>query len=267
MTHHDRLHQIIMAADPLRHIAPADRAEAFNALPETTRLSIVRASGAVPDACGPAMPHAPARGPLRIFDVLSAYPDGKDGSVLKPAGFQGRKTAQRLDVFGRMEAQSRRKGGTPILSASQIGMGRLYASMVQDHAASGVRASSLEALTGGHGGSREGYTDHRLALADRIGLLQGRIGVGVAMAIRRVRPSDRGDGARRNIADRALVDAVCLDDRDVSDVLRTHGWAVKGDTVKAATTALAAALDRMIGPRRPPRIEVIHFGRPPSDWL
>lgn len=261
MTAPDRLSQIIAGSDALRHIAPYDRAEAFNALPEPARLDIVRASGAVPDVCGDAMPTAPARGPVRVFDMLGSYPDGKDGSRLKPAGYMGRKTAQRMDVFGRMDAQSRRKGGDPVLTASQIGMGRLYATMVQDRAASGVRCSSMEAMSGG-GGTREGYTDHRLNLARQIDTLQARIGDGCALAIRRVRPSVRGDGAlrRANIPDRALVDAVCLDDRDVSDVLRSYGWAVKGDTVRAATLALAAALDRMIGPRRAHKIEVIHFG-------
>jgi hypothetical protein len=265
MTTHDRLSQIITGAEVLRQVPAPMRVQAFQSLPETARLGIVRAAGAVPDACGGAMPMAPARGPLRVFEFLAPYPDGKEGTVLKPAGFQGRKTAQRMDVFGRMEAQSRRRGGEPVLTCSQIGMGRIYASMVQDRDASGVRCSSMEAMSGG-GGTREGYTDHRLNLARQIDRLQARIGADCAMAIRRMRPSARGDGvqARRNILDRVLVDAVCLDDRDLSDVLRGHGWAVKGDTVRAATLALAAALDRMIGPSRSQRIEVVHFGAQPG---
>jgi hypothetical protein len=268
MTTHDSLSQIIHSADVLRHVPAARREQVFQALPETTRLGIVRAAGAVPDACGDAMPLAPARGPLRVFDMLAAYPDGKTGTILKPAGFAGRKTAQRMDVFGRMDAQSRRRGGEPVLTASQIGMGRIYATMVQDRAASGVRCSSMEAMSGG-GGTREGYTDHRLNMARQIDTLQARIGAGCAMAIRRVRPSARGDGvqARRNILDRVLVDAICLDDRDISDVLHSYGWAIKGDTVRAATLALAGALDRMIGPARVQRIEVVHFGaQPGSVW-
>lgn len=83
------------------------------------------------------------------------------------------------------------------------------------------------------------------------------------MALRRIRPSARGDQdqPRRNIAARALVDLVCLEDLDISAVLTRHGWAVKGETVKAATKALAEALERMIGPIHRPARYVIHYGQ------
>jgi len=262
----DRLSQIILGAEALHHLPARDRIAAFDALPEQARLGIVKGAGAVPDACGPELPQAPARGPLRVFDVLASYPDGRDGTVLKPAGFAGRRTAQRLDVFGRMAAQSSRRGGALGLTASQIGMGRLYATLVQTHAASGVRGISIESMSGARGGSQEGFTDHRLDQARRITLLQARVGDGAALALRRVRPSARGDQAqpRRNIADRVLVDLVCLEDLDISAVLARHGWSVKGDTVKAATKALAEALDRMIGPTVRPARFVIHYGQAPS---
>jgi hypothetical protein len=105
-------------------------------------------------------------------------------------------------------------------------------------------------MSGARGGSQEGFTDHRLDQARRIAGLRARVGAGSALSLRRIRPSRRGDDglARRNIADLALVDEVCINDRDLSAVLRLHGWCVKGDTVKAAAAALGAALDRMMGP-------------------
>jgi hypothetical protein len=165
-----------------------------------------------------------------------------------------------------MRAQSARKGKRLALSDSQVGMARMYATLVADAAAGAVRCVSLESGGGGGGGSREGFTDHRLDLSRRIDVLRGRIGSGSALAIRRVRPSKRADGgtARRNIPDRALVDMVCIDGLTISDVLARYGWSVKGETVQAATQALADALDRMIGPRPRADIQVIHFGTPPA---
>lgn len=272
----DRLSQIVNAS-ALDALHPADRAllqglglsaadlhaAAFAALPEAARVALVKASGAVPDACGDAIPCAPARGPVRTLDFLASYPKGAHETELKPAGHAGRKTLMRLDVFGRMAAQSLRRGGVPLLSDSQIGMGREYRTMIEDREAGAVRCSSMEAMRSG-GGTPEGFTDHRLALSRRIDLLQHRIGQACGMSIRRIRPSKRGGVARANIADRTLIDAVCIGDIDISDVLRRHGWAVKGDTVKAATTALAGALDRMIGPARS-GIVATHYGTR-AEW-
>ena len=244
----------------------AARAQAWGHLPEADRVALVKAAGAVPAECGDDIAVAPARGPVRAFDYLGSYPDGADGSKLKPAGFLGRKSLQCADVFDRRRAQAGRRGGVSVLTPTEIGMGRQYRTLVEDRAAGAVRCSSMEAARSGGGGTREGFTDHRLKLSRRIDLMQARIGGGVAMAVRRVRPSDRGEagGRRGNIGDRALVDGVCLQDMDISAVLRAHGWAVKGDTVKAATVALAQALDRMIGPVRRAEIVTVHFGAPPS---
>jgi hypothetical protein len=245
----------------------AARAQAWGHLPERDRVAMVRAAGAVPADCGDDIAVAPARGPVRAFDYLGSYPDGAEGSKLKPAGFLGRKTLQCADVFDRMRAQALRRAGTATLTASQIGMARQYRTLVEDRAAGAVRCSSMEAARSGGGGTREGFTEHRLKMSRRIDKLQARIGGGVAMAVRRVRPSDRGDSSakRGNICDRALVDAVCLQDLDISAVLRAHGWSVYGDTVKAATVALASALDRMIGPVRRSEIVAVHFGAPPAS--
>lgn len=267
----DRLSQIIQGAECLRNVAPAHRVEAFHALPESARLAVVRDAGRVPDACGDAMPLAPARGAGRAVHMLASYPKGERDTVVKPAGHLGRKTVILCDAIDTMRAQSARKGKALALTESQIGMARMYATLVADHLAGAVRGISLESSGGGHGGTREGFTDHRLDLSRRIDVLRARIGTGSAMAIRRIRPSKRGDGppavTRANIPDRALVDLVCLEGLTISDVLARYGWSVKGDTVQAATKALAEALERMIGPRVRQDIQVVHFGAPPSGLM
>ncbi|NBE05942.1 hypothetical protein [Paragemmobacter ruber] len=253
----DRLEQIMRSfgGEAMQLHAPEDRAVfraqagsqaeaqalAWAALPEAERVALVKAAGAVPEACGDAIPVAPARGAVRVFDFYASYPDGEKGSRLKPAGHLGRRSMERLDVFGRMEAQGRRRGRGFALTASQVGIGRMYRTLVEDRDAGAVRCASGEALMAGgsRGGTREGFTDHRLALSRRIDAMQARVEAGAALV------PVRGRGAP--IPARALVDAVCLEDRDLSDVLRAHGWAVTGAIVTRAVGALAAALDRMMG--------------------
>lgn len=264
----DRLSQIIQSAPELRHVAPDVRANTFEAMPEHERLSVVRNAGRAPEACGDAMPIAPARGAGRAVHLLASYPKGDHETEVKPAGHLGRKTVFLLDAIDTMRAQSARKGKAFSLTESQIGMARMYATMVADHLAGAVRCTSLEAAGGGHGGTREGFTDHRLDLSRRIDQLRRRIGVGCALAIRRVRPSKRGDGpSRANIPDRALVDLVCLEGLTISEVLARYGWSIKGETVQAATRALGDALDRMVGPRPRQDIQVVHFGVPSAGLL
>lgn len=164
------------------------------------------------------------------------------------------------DVFDTMKAKARARGADLCLTESQIAMGRVYAQLIERQTAGGIKLSSFEGSSGG-GGDADAFTQARLDASRLIDRLRYRIGDGVAMPIRRIRPSERG--SRVQIKDRDLVDLVCLAGKDMSAVLRAHGWNVDGKTVQAATRALGAALERMQGPSVPQRPDVLRCGSAP----
>lgn len=232
--------------------------ERNTSLDDIARMAEVRAMGFVPAEVGPEIPVAPARGPVRMADMMAAYPKGDDGFEVKAAGFQGRKTLQRADSFDVMAAKAARHRKPSPFSPSQVAMGRFYRDLVERHECAGVKCSSLESLSQRSGGSGTDFMDAVLRDRERIGILRNRIGCGSAMAVRRIRPSDRG--SRASIMDRRLVDIVCLEDGTITDVLRAHGWANDTKLRVALQKALAAVLDRMMGPMRRGAASVVRFG-------
>ncbi|SOC22195.1 hypothetical protein [Rhodobacter maris] len=210
----------------------------------------VMAQARAPESCGPEIVAAPARGACRVITMRQIRPGTRN--TIEEAGYQGpgearpRKAVRAADVFDRMEARARATGKPVPFTPGQIAMARLYRTLVERHAAGGVKLSSLEGRRGGSGGGALDVTDLRLEEARRIALLRARIGEGAAMVVRRVRPSARGPGASV-ILDRRLVDAVCLEDLDPSAVLLAHGWAPKGEHRERLRRALGAALERMQG--------------------
>jgi hypothetical protein len=223
------------------------------------RLAEVRALGFVPAEVGPEIPTAPARGPVRMVDMMASYPKGDDGLEVKPAGFLGRKTLRLADSFDVMAAKAARHKKPAPFTSAQVAMGRFYRDLVERHESAGVKCSSLESLSQrSGGGSGSDYMDAVLRDRDQIGALRKRIGVGSAMVVRRIRPSGRG--SRTSITDRRLVDIVCLEDGTITDVLRTHGWANDAKLRVALCKALAEVLDRMMGPVHRRGASVAHFG-------
>ena len=223
------------------------------------RLAEVRALGFVPAEVGPEIPTAPARGPVRMVDMMASYPKGDDGFEVKPAGFLGRKTLRLADSFDVMAAKAARHKKPAPFTPAQVAMGRFYRNLVERHESAGVKCSSLESLSQrGGGGSGSDYMDAVLRDRDQISALQKRIGVGSAMVVRRIRPSGRG--SRISIMDRRLVDIVCLEDGTITDVLRAHGWANDAKLRVALCKALAEVLDRMMGPVHRRGASVAHFG-------
>ena len=210
---------------------------------EAKRVAAARSAGAVPDGCGDAIPEAPARGPVQRFQPFVLLPDGKGGEKLVRMGYRDRHALRCLDVFDVMEAQARRRKAPFPLTKAQVEAGRTYALVAERVAASGLKLSSM----GAGGGGGDGVAEARLADAERLRRMQRRIGSGLAMELRRVRPSARGESgqARRNVSDRQLADAVCLAGRTVAEVLRDAGWTVDSHHRKQGYAALARVLDAL----------------------
>jgi hypothetical protein len=209
---------------------------------EVVRVASVKAQATPPADVGP-VPVAPARGPQRVVTEFVALPGGMRRAV-------GRRLEE-ADVFDVMLAQAARRHGdsearfTPPLSHGQIAMARHYRALVERHEAGGVKCSSLEA--GRAGGSGGDFMDAYLAVGREIDQLRARIGAGSALVLRRVRPSERG--SRVTIADRMVVDLVCLGNLTFDAVLVAHGWSVCREYRQGLLTALVGALDRMQGYR------------------
>ncbi|MBO9453251.1 hypothetical protein J7426_23520 [Tropicibacter sp. R16_0] len=234
------------------------RAKDLRALHEPERIADVRSIGFVPDDVGDEVVEAPARGPVRMFEGRAMVRTETGGFASVKTGYAGRKTLQRADSFDVMAAKAARHGRPSPFTPSQIAMGRFYRDLVEKHASAGVKCSSLESLSQRSAGSGSDYMDAVLRDRERIGGLRMRIGSGSAMVVRRNRPSARG--SRVTITDRRLVDIVCLEDGTITDVLRAHGWAIKGELVKSLVQALAKALDRMMGPVQRGGTSVAQFG-------
>ena len=217
----------------------------------------VRALGAVPEGCGPEIPVAPARGPVVQFTPMKAYPDGENGHKFKPSGHLGRKALRHADAFDLMANRAAGKGKPPPFTPAQVAMARDYAALYEKHQCAGVRCSSMEAAPDGGGGGGGEYIDAVLRDAERLAVIQRRIGNGVAMAIRRKRAGDQ----RVVISDRKLVDAVCIEGQTISAVMLKHGWKPRGKSVVSLIEALGAALDRMAGPVRSPRVASVTYGQ------
>lgn len=228
---------------------------------EGARLARVKAEAAPPAVCGPAIPVAPARGDLTTFRPMELVPGtvgvARDTGHWERGEVSRRRGARIKDVFDRMEEEARQthrargdKAGpyVPPLSPAQVQIGRDYRDMVERHASGGVKCASLEAL-GRQGGGSGAFSQAFAHEGRRIEAMRFRIGKGAALAIRRIRPSKRGGAGRSAIFDRRLVDLVCLMDMDPGRVLELHGWAAYGQTREALRSALAGALDRMMGYR------------------
>ncbi len=181
----------------------------------------VLARGAVPDVCGPEIPVAPARGGIQILRPVAQRVNG-DGTITKvETGYKGRATMRRLDAFGRMEAEAAKRGKPMPLTPEQVAAGRRYAMLVERYEAGGYKCSSLEGRVGGTGSAID-VTDARLMDREEILRIRRAIGDGIAVPVRKIRPSQRG--TRVAITDRYLVDAVCLSGMSFREVLRSCGW-------------------------------------------
>ena len=240
-------HVVIVAPDGVADLTPVAKFMAARQLrlkAEADRIQAVKARGYVPEVCGDAIPEAPARGAIHVFQPMSLFPDGKNDWVARPSGYRGRSAMQRADVFDVMAAKAASNGKPAPFTREQVAAGRYYRDLVERHACAGVRCSSVEAIRSGGNGGSGSFIDAVLRDREENERIRRRIGTGTAMAVRKIRPSKRG--SRVNITDRRLVDMVCLEDKPISAVLRAHGWSVRGQTSGALRQALAEVLGRVI---------------------
>ncbi|MFV0303571.1 MAG: hypothetical protein ACK5IP_22340 [Paracoccus sp. (in: a-proteobacteria)] len=208
------------------------------------RLDLIKAAARPPVECGPDIIAAPARGPCIAFQPVEMRPKGERDWQAVPVGYGGRSAVRAMDVFDRMLTQARRRKEPMPLTPAQVSIARHYRALVERHDAGGTKLSQIDGGRRGDGAGRD-FMDAYIAQGREIEALRRRCGPG--LAARCLRPSRRG--SRSSILDRTLIDMVCLKDQPIDQVLRAHGWSVKGDTRKALRKALCAALDRMIGYR------------------
>lgn len=224
---------------------------------ERARLDALLRRATPVEGCGPAIPVAPARGPQVSVTphVVMPDPSSKTGYKVECTGWRGFKAARAVDIFDDLERRAagrKDKAGKPApgpapFTKGQVNAARLYRDLVERHNAGGMRCASLEARRGCGPSAGGEFMDAFIAEGDAIAWMRRQIGTGSALAVRRVRPSKRGGEGARNILDRVLVDAICLDGLSFREVLERHGWAVSGQNAKAIMGALAAVLDRMQG--------------------
>ncbi|RDW14420.1 hypothetical protein [Paracoccus thiocyanatus] len=231
------------------------KAGAARRLTEQERLAAIIARATPVEGCGPRIPVAPARGTQVAFMPHVVMPDekAKSGYKVERTGWRGFSAARAADIFDvleRIAVKRKDKGGNPGRSPftkGQVNAARLYRDLVERHDAGGMRCASLEARRGcGPSGGGE-FMDAFIAEGEQIALMRRRIGNGIAMTVRRVRPSKRGGPDAKPILDRVLVDAICLEGCSFRAVLERHGWSLDGKNVKKLIEALASILDRMQG--------------------
>lgn len=214
---------------------------------ERDRLERIMTRAAPAEGCGPAIPVAPARGPARSVTPHVMMPDPKDksGWKVEETGWRGFKAAQVMDIFDTLALKAAKRSETPPFTKGQVNVARLYRDLVERHDAGGMKLASLEGRAASGSGQGRDFMDAFIAEGEAIRRMRRAIGSGVAMQVRRVRPSARDGRPARNIQDRDLVDAICLQGKSFRQVLEVHGWGVTGRNVFSLISALACVLDRM----------------------
>lgn len=223
---------------------------------EAARVAKVKASGKVPAQCGPEIPDAPARGPVRVSDPVELVPGG-DGKFQR-AGHFGRSRMQRSDVFDVMDAKARaaftriraKDRGAVFeapFNAGQVSIARHYVGLHESLEGGGLGGSSYGDRVSGGGGGRDAV-DLRLAVRREFDALERKVGGGVAMPLRKIRPSQRGSGrVCVSFTDLQAVRLVCLTDKSLGEVLGHFGWSKSTRNRDALRAAVRASLDRMQG--------------------
>lgn len=214
---------------------------------EAAALRSRQAASIIPVECGTDIAPSVARGGFVLHHNVELLPVGSDRVDAVHRGYGGRSAIKRADVFDVMLAAAQRRKQPPPLTQGQIAIGRRYHDLVEMLTADGLKLSSLQGSKGGSDG--RDWMDRRLELSAEVDGMRRRIGVGPAMVVRRIRPSQRGAAGPKIFTRRDLVDAICLKGKSVRDALDFFAWSNSGRNCNAAIEALREALDAMIGYR------------------
>ena len=83
-------HVVIVASDGVADLTPVAKfmaARQRRLQAEEERIKAVKARGYVPEVCGDAIPEAPARGAIRVFQPMSLFPEGENDWKARPSGW------------------------------------------------------------------------------------------------------------------------------------------------------------------------------------
>lgn len=214
---------------------------------ERARIAAIKERATPPEGMG-AAPIAPARGTMRLQETHAMLPGGtrrKDGAHWVEV--------HALEVMNEQARLRHVKANPDAPFAAPFNPGQVqvaadYRALVEWREGTGIKCSSVEARSGGSGGSGlfiDSFIDQGRFL-DRI---RDRIGDAPAMAAQRTSKNDHSATPRAAITARRLVDMVVLEGADLTAVLRHHGWPKNTANLRALRDCLCAALDRMQGYR------------------
>jgi hypothetical protein len=202
---------------------------------EDEAVQAVRLRAVAPRQASPEIIAAPARGPQMVAPQYETVQTAS-GPRVRRATQDGFHPVRAADAFDRMALQHRRAGGRGALfTVAQVEAGRAYAALAERVASEGVKCTSLDGARAGSGGARD-WMDGVMLRSEQLARLRAAIGRGAAL------PPCEGEAG---LTDRALVDAVCLAGRTISEVLRDAGRLPTRQDRADLMGCLGAALDRM----------------------
>lgn len=201
-------------------------------------LGAVKARAVAPDVCSPAIPVAPARGPMAVHRPVEAYMTGSGPRVRRepmPGGVAARVVSP-LEV---LELASRRRDGAALFTVAQHVAAAEYVALVERVASGRVKCSDLVGVVRGGAGSVMDAIVHDIGRLRRMDEAIGREPV--------LAPRGRAVAGRLVIRADLLVHWALIRCAPLSGLLARRGWCKQAKHRERLQAGLAAALDRLHG--------------------
>lgn len=206
---------------------------------EAKAVSALMDRAAVPVLASSQIIAAPARGPVSIVPQTIARMTAQ-GPVMRRDTRDGFHPVRRVDAFDRIAAAVLAGGGASPFTVAQVDAGRGYAGLVERVASEGLRCGSGEVQGQAGGGKGRDWMDGVIRRSAQLAAMRAAIPVSVALA-----PPVGEAGQVVRVRD--VVDAVCLRDLVLTDVLAEAGLPVRNDSKAALMAALLLGLDALYG--------------------